>query len=233
MLAMTVQDDKREQQMRDRFNLKLQDDRKRDGIDAVLKIDDRTVNFELKSTTNSSFSTVRDFGASHIEKWKDLHWIFAFYTSDGKDIVRCHYASPVDMAEWINERAKYVLPDVILGREISRKVTPDIVRKIFDGREDPFSVDDAKWVMKNQWKAHQYAAAADEAGTYSMEKMVEILRERCAYVMARGSTLNNPHIPGSYIERLPLLDEDEPAGSLRSLVRLYFASASATDAATE
>ncbi|MFC8710035.1 hypothetical protein ACFUCQ_08875 [Streptomyces sp. NPDC057197] len=229
---MAVQDDAREQQMRDRFNLRVTDDRKRDGIDAFLSIDGRIVNFELKSTTSGSVSTVRDFGPKHIEKWKDLHWIIAVYDNDGSKILRCHYASPVDMAPWVDRKRNYVLPDVVLGQDIASAVESSTVIKIFDGRTGPYSKDDAKWIMKNQWRAGDYKAAMDVPGGYSLGRMTEMMSLRCAYLMARGSTLNNPHIEKSYVDQLPILDEEEPAISLREHVRNYFLSAAATEDAT-
>ncbi|WP_282704274.1 hypothetical protein [Streptomyces sp. CC219B] len=229
---MAVQDDKREQQMRDRFNLKVTEDRKRSGIDAFLNLEGKVVNFELKSTTSGSVSTVRDFGPAHIEKWKDLHWIIAVYDQRGEKILRCHYASPVDMAPWIEGKRHYVLPDIVLGHDVATKVTADTVIKIFEGREGPYTKEDAKWIMKNQWGAEDYKAQMDTLGGYSLERMTEMLKLRCAYIMGRGSTLNNPHIEKSYVAKLPLLDEEEPAISLREHVRNYFNSASATEQAT-
>lgn len=35
---------------------------------------------------------------------------------------------------------------------------------------------------------------------YSAERMLLILRDRCQYLIERGSTLNNPHIPASYFK---------------------------------
>ncbi|WP_026252726.1 hypothetical protein [Streptomyces sp. PsTaAH-124] len=229
---MAVQDDSREQQMRDRFNLRVTEDRKRDGIDAFLRIEDQIVNFELKSTTSGSVSTVRDFGPKHIEKWEDLHWIIAVYEKTGKEILKCHYASPIDMAPWIDGKRHYVMPDVVLGQDIASKLTSDTAIKIFGGRTAPYTKEDAKWIMKNQWSAAQYKEAMDETDGYSLDRMTEMLQLRCSYLMARGSTLNNPHIERTFVDQLPLLDEEEPAISLRQYVRNYLLSASATEDAT-
>lgn len=35
---------------------------------------------------------------------------------------------------------------------------------------------------------------------YSPERMLSILQDRCRYLLERGSTLNNPHIPASYFK---------------------------------
>ncbi len=67
------------------------------------------------------------------------------------------------------------------------------------GDADRFSTDDAQRLMKNQYRREQYLAAADlEDDEYSPLAMLKMLRERCRYVIERGSTLNNPHIPTRY-----------------------------------
>lgn len=48
--------------------------------------------------------------------------------------------------------------------------------------------------------------------------MLEILRDRCRYLIKRGATLNNPHIPGSYFENWEKITEHH-AERLRELVR--------------
>ena len=40
----------------------------------------------------------------------------------------------------------------------------------------------------------------DLDGGYSPERMLSILKDRCQYLIERGSTLNNPHIPASYFQ---------------------------------
>ena len=108
---MPVQDDAREKQMTQLFNLTVPQDRSRSGIDAQLHIDGRVVNFELKSTTSNSVSTVRDFGPDHVQKWRDgLHWLFAFYDQTGSDLQYCVHASPSDMEPWIAAKEAYIAP---------------------------------------------------------------------------------------------------------------------------
>lgn len=38
----------------------------------------------------------------------------------------------------------------------------------------------------------------DLTSGYSPERMLSILQDRCQYLIEKGSTLNNPHIPASY-----------------------------------
>ncbi|MFB7113779.1 hypothetical protein [Streptomyces sp. NPDC056291] len=231
---MSVQDDQREKQMVDRFNLEVPEDRKRADIDAYLTIDGKTIAFELKSATSKGVSTVRDLGRNHFAKWKNIHWIFGVYDSTGTRLLHSYYASPDDMVPWISAKEKYVRPDVELAEHAMRGVSVDSVTDLL-GEKEFYTKEEAKWIMKNQWKKERYAEAADltvgKELRYSLDRMVEMMRERCRYVMSRGATLNNPHIPPSYIEKLPKITA-EPAFNLRQLVRAYLESTSSTDEAT-
>lgn len=229
---MAAQDDERERQMVGWFNLTVADDRGRADVDAHLDLKDGSplVPFELKSTTTGSVSTVRDFGPEHIEKWKDLHWVFGVYDGEGTKLRYCHYGSPADMAAWIEEKQEYIRTDLLLVSQAARLVTDDLLTEIL-GPEESFSYKQARSVMKKQWSVEQYKAAADlPKKRYSRPKMLEILQERCGYVIRRGSTLNNPHISKSYLDALPRID-DEHAATLRKLVRA-FQDSSEPDVAT-
>jgi len=231
---MPVQDDAREQQMVDLFNLSVPEDRRRDDIDADLELEelDTPLPFELKSTTKTSVSTVRDFGPEHIAKWQNLHWLFAFYDTDGKKLRYCRYASPSDMAPWIAEKERYVLPDLVLAQRAPQLVTHDVLVQVL-GDLQRYSTADAKSVMKNQWSAQQYRDNADlPDGGYSRDRMVHLLQERCGYVIRRGATLNNPHIPRGYLEKLTRIERDH-AASLRQLVRTYLAAKEAAESRGE
>ncbi|MFE5970665.1 hypothetical protein ACFQ64_00645 [Streptomyces sp. NPDC056460] len=231
---MSVQDDKRENQMIDRFNLEVPEDRKRSDIDAYLTVEGQTISFELKSATRKGVSTVRDLGPGHFTKWKNIHWLFGVYDARGERLLHSHYASPEAMAPWISGKERYVRPDVSLALHAARGVGRDAVVDLL-GEKDYYTRDEAEWVMKKQWSTAQYLEAADltegKDVRYSLDRMVEIMRERCLYVMARGATLNNPHVPMSYIAALPKIVE-EPAMNLRRLVRDYLDSASLTEDAT-
>jgi hypothetical protein len=230
-MVMPVQDDERENAMIQLFNLTVPADRSRSDIDAHLTIDGKVVNFELKSTTGKSVSTVRDFGPDHIRKWRDdLHWIFAFYDKSGGRLQYCIYASPADMEPWIAGKERYISPDLALADSLPASVTSDMVVSLL-GEKDVYSLADARWVMKNQWNTSQYEEFRDLPGGYSLARMAEIMQQRGRYVILRGSTLNNPHIEGSFFDNFDHI-VDEHAIRLRDLVRGYL-SASATDEATE
>ena len=53
--------------------------------------------------------------------------------------------------------------------------------------------------------------------------MLEILKDRARYVIERGSTLNNPHIPASYFAGWEEIKRDH-AIRLRALVREWLAA---------
>ncbi|WP_144783749.1 hypothetical protein [Microbacterium sp. BH-3-3-3] len=172
---MPVQDDAREREMRSLFNLTADPDRKRSEIDAYLMVDGRKVNFELKSSTGSSVSTVRDFGPDHISKWRDgLHWIFAFYDKSGDTLKYCIYASPADMESWIAEKEKYIAPDVALAADLPSFVSAAQVKASL-GDKIIYSRADARSIMKNQWSTDDYAANEDRVAGYTRERMAEIL----------------------------------------------------------
>jgi len=221
---MPVQDDAREQQMVLLFNLSVPEDRQRADIDARLELQEleESLPFELKSTTGKSVSTVRDFGPQHIAKWRDLHWLFAFYSPGGNRTPRyCSYASPADMAPWIAERERYIRPDLVLAERAPQQVTEQDLVQVLGEDLDVYTSADAKAVMKMQWSAEQYRDNADlPDGGYSRARMLQVLRERCGYVIRRGATLNNPHIPGAYLGRLERIERDH-AATLRRLVRAY------------
>ncbi|MGH8884442.1 MAG: hypothetical protein ACRDYX_04580 [Egibacteraceae bacterium] len=102
-----------------------------------------------------------------------------------------------------------------------------------------YTLFDARLVQKNQYSAARYRDLMDLPEGYSRERMLEIIRERCRYLLKRGSTLNNPHLPGSYFEGWERITNDH-ASRLRQLVRRRLAyerrcppaSACATEHAT-
>lgn len=225
---MPAQDDKREHEMILLFNLQVPPDRKRADIDAHLKLDGRTIDFELKSTTKDSVSTVRDFGPDHIRKWRTgLHWLFAFYDSSGEHLQYCIYASPKDMEPWIAEKERYILPDQTLATMLPQYVTEDMVVQLL-GRKSIYSLEDAQWIMKKQWKTSDYESNQDLPQGFSLGRMTEMLQLRANYVLSRGSTLNNPHIEKAFFERFDKITEDH-AVVLRDLVRKYYDSLGNSD----
>lgn len=58
----------------------------------------------------------------------------------------------------------------------------------------------------------------DVAPGYSPDAMLEILKDRVKYLIHRGSTLNNPHIPPEFFEKFEKIFDD-PASTLRRMIR--------------
>jgi len=223
---MAAQDDAREFEMRTLFNLTRPEEYGRADVDAVLelkgraipeKLRGRTVYFELKSATGGkpTISTVRDFGLHHLEKWRRLHWIFGVYS--GGRLQYCLYGSPAAMKPWFDQMASYIAPDVALAEHAPGLIRDATLSAIL-GPAETFTLTDARRLMKNQYGTEDYRAAADlPNGGYSRKAMLKMLRERCGYVIRRGSTLNNPHIPASYFAGWERITEDH-AARLRELV---------------
>jgi hypothetical protein len=221
---MAVQDDRRENEQRELFELLLPEDRSRQGIDGVLHIDGTVVEFELKSTTKSSVTTARDVGMEHIEKWRSKHWLFGFYTEKGNALRFTKYASPAMLDPWLTEKQNYIGPDYAISKLVSNRITLDDMNEVI-GEKAFYTINDAMNLHKKQFSVAEYKSRFDLEAGYTPRAMLEIFRLRVSYVAARGSTLNNPHIPSNVLEPLPTITHDH-AATLRSLVRTHLTKSS-------
>jgi hypothetical protein len=213
-----VQDDRRQTEMIALFNLEKPALATRSGTDAVLHLDDQEIPFELKSSTKGSVTTVRDFGPRHVEKWKGKHWLVGFYDAADVTMLRyCVYASPAQMAEWVAEKERYVKLDFELADRVPALITLEVMFELL-GRKNTYTLDDCQLVQKKQFNVEQYRKQMDIENGYSQGRMLEILRHRCGYVLRRGATLNNPHIPAAFFERFEKITRNH-AETLRRLVR--------------
>lgn len=227
---MAAQDDAREREMRTLFNLTKPEEFGRGDIDAVLELEGQAVPgalqgqkvpFELKSATGGkpNISTVRDFGLHYVEKWRNLHWLFGVYQVEAGEIKLqyCLYGSPQKMRPWFDRMAAYIAPDVALAECVPELIDDEILSKVMGNGED-YGYENAKLLLKNQLNRQGYRDAADLDGErFSREAMLEILRARCRYVIERGSTLNNPHIPAGYFNGWEKIERNH-AARLRELV---------------
>jgi hypothetical protein len=217
MLAgMVVQDDAHERQLVELFKLKRIEGAGRADTDAELTTDSAPIPFELKSSTDDSVTTVRDFGPAHVEKWKTKHWLIGFYEKDGATLKCCIYGSPKKMAPWVKEKEEYIRIDFELAKTVPDLITLEILFQVL-GKKDSYTVQDARLLHKRQYSAAQYLEQRDLQDGYSPERMLAILKDRCRYIIARGSTLNNPHIAGSYFAGWERITEKHPE-RLRQLV---------------
>lgn len=218
-----VQDDARERELRDLFQ--LEGTTGRIEPDGILNLDDQAIEFELKSTTVGTVSTVRDLGPDHIRKWENTHWIFGFYTTNQETgrlkLEYCLYASPAKMAPWIEHMEEYIKADFGLAALVPELVTLDVMDELI-GHKEAYSLEDAKSIQKRQYNKDKYMELMDLEDGYSRGIILEILRDRCKYLIRRGSTLNNPHIPKGFFEENFTEDEmitENHAIRLRELVR--------------
>lgn len=226
-----AQDDARERQLIDLFGLKS--GRGRTSSDAVMVVrGDYEALFELKSTTTGKgVSTVRDLGHRHFLKWRGRHWLIGVYKGR-TELQYCVYASPADMLPWIEKQTEYMKADFRLAELVPAKVTMDILEAIV-GRKKLYSLEDAQKLHKRQYSAEKYLESMDvpppagrpsREGGYTPKRMLDILRDRCAYVLNRGATLNNPSIPMSYFkdfERIDPTGTTKARARLRALVQAY------------
>jgi len=224
-----AQDDAREKEMRTSFNLKKSGGRH--DVDAYLDLkgplipaalEGQRVEFELKSVTarTPAIGTSRDVGLAHLQKWRKLHWLFGIYGQDdtGEMVLQyCLYGSPQKMAAWFDEKTAYIAADIRLAEYVPDLLTDETLTAVV-GQQEQFTLAQAKALMKNQYSALEYSAAADlDDEMLSRVAMLSILRSRARYVILRGATLNNPKIPKSYFEGWEKITEDH-ASRLRELV---------------
>lgn len=196
---MTVQDDSRENELIQLFNLERPVNFTRSGIDGILTLKTLKIPFELKSTTKTSVTTVRDFGLEHLRKWRGKHWLFGFYEKGGKTLKYCLYASPRMMAPWISEKSAYVASDYKIAQLIPELININLLYEIV-GKKEVYTLEDAQSLQKRQYTIQEYRNKMDLEFGYSPDRMLSILKDRCQYLISRGSTLNNPHIPASYFK---------------------------------
>ena len=88
-------------------------------------------------------------------------------------------------------------PDFMIGERVAAKLEMHDLHVIC-GEKDAYALEDAKALYKQQWKQDEYSAKMDLPDGYTPNRMLEILRLRARYLLDRGSTLNNPHIPKSF-----------------------------------
>ncbi|NEO86410.1 MAG: hypothetical protein F6J87_19450 [Spirulina sp. SIO3F2] len=215
----SFQDDARETEMIRLFQLYRDEQEGRSGTDAYLTIQGQQLPLELKTSSKASVTTVRDFGPAHLEKWQGKHWLFGFY---GQKQVAYKYASPSMMQPWIQSKANYIQPDLQLATLAAKKLELADLFAIC-GEKVTYSYDDAYRLQKKQYTREQYVNLQDQPNGYSPTQMLKILRDRAQYVMQRGSTLNNPHIPASYFVSWEAITTNH-AQRLRELVQQYLST---------
>ena len=219
---MAVQDDAREEELIKLFRLTRPPGASRGDTDAILLLDGQAIPFELKSTSRKSVTTVRDFSPDHVQKWRGKHWLIGFYDEKGLTLRYSIYGSPQRMSPWIEEKERYVRPDFDLADRVPELLGMGQLNRILGAKKE-YSLKDAKSLQKRQYTVDEYRKRMDRESGYSPERMLELLRERCEYIIRRGATLNNPHIPGTFFDGWERITEDH-AQRLRVLVRQALAA---------
>ena len=221
---MAVQDDIRELAQIELFGLEKPHGEGRSGIDAILKLDNgEEIPFELKSTTDGSVTTARDFGHDHIEKWRNKHFLISKFSKTGAAIEYTIYGGPLKMEPWIKLKEDYIKPDYIISTLAPQQLgLSDLFAVV--GEKELYTLQDAKNLQKKQYSQVKYQELMDLEGGYSQGRMLAILKERCEYLLKRGSTLNNPHISKKYFEDWDQITSNHTA-ELKRLVEAYLSNA--------
>jgi hypothetical protein len=89
------------------------------------------------------------------------------------------------------------------------------------GKKAVYTYNDAKAIQKLQYKKEKYLKLQDLESGYSPKIMLEIIKDRAQYLIKRGSTLNNPHIPFRYFNGWTKITENH-AQQLRIMVEHSF-----------
>lgn len=213
---MTVQDDERERELSALFGLDWDSSHERHGVDAVLPdivVDGVRYQFdvEVKSSTEMDIGTARDFGMTHISRWRKMFFVFGFYSKvrGRPELQRSLCLTPMDMEPWLAKKEAQILIDFKLAERVPRNLALEDLFAVC-GEQESYTIEDAKKLHKQQYTAAQYAAAPDliidGAPRISQAKMLQVLKERALYVAQRGATVNNPHITKTHLT--PFLGTD-------------------------
>jgi hypothetical protein len=141
------------------------------------------------------------------------------------------------MRDWIVKKERYVRPDFAIAElvfglfqeHMEALTMDDVFAALFPGSEDARLLASsqeftraAAWnLQKKQLTTADYKRLADvtldgdsSPTAFSRRRMTELVLLRVRYLLQRGATLNNPHIPNSYFVRtkgiLPYADSLTP-----------------------
>lgn len=121
------------------------------------------------------------------------------------------------MEGWILDMEEYVRPDLVIAAHAPKLATLELLGEVL-GKKDTYAYEDARSLQKKQYSTKEYLELMDVPNGYSPNRMLEMLRARCRYLVERGATLNNPHIPPAYFKEWEKITKKH-AQRLRELVR--------------
>ena len=226
-----VQDDTREDEIRQLAGLQKKGGRSDPDAHLVGIADHEDIPFELKSSTGNSVSTGRDVGHDHLNKWNNIDWLVGFYTDRGGELIldELYHFGPGDL-DWFEEKMEYIQPDYDLLELLSKSIDDRYVTEVF-GPESEFDIEVVKKFLKRQkmypsgekLTVSMIGEMADlPSGKFSRMAMTKVVKERAKYLIHRGGTLNNPHIPKSEIiskgTKIDISDEEFVKSKIRGLV---------------
>jgi hypothetical protein len=209
------QDDQRERAMVGALNLRTRPDRARHEEDAYLDVEvDGQLHrllFECKSAPEEGdFGTGRDTGLRKLIQWAGYHFVFGWFLARDNIPIRMWYGSPRLMRGWVEYEKEYLQADLALLDIVPSKVDDEVVTALF-GDKEVLSYEEMNKVMKAQWdavgsKPDLYTVNADVRRgrrradhLYSREAALKALRDRTAYLLKRGGTVNNRKIAHGYV----------------------------------
>ena len=231
------QDDAREQMMRGACN--IQKDSGRYGEDGFLdiRVGERTHHllFELKSAPeNDDFGTGRDTGLAQLQRWSQMHFVFAWIPPREMMIKRMWYGSPLALKGWNEREQAYIKLDLALVDRIPPLATAELLHELI-GEKDEYTFDDLSVLVKDQWNKDTrrgratslYEDRADvhrdrqrRLNRYSHDIALRALEDRVRYLLDRGATVNNRKISKKYVlNHCVELDVSNAAASLRTAVQ--------------
>ena len=200
------------------LNLEQRKDRARQDEDAHRDWDYQGTTHRLLVECKSApqtkeFGTGRDVGLAKLETWRKYHFVFGWFEARDNVPIRMWYGSPRMMRPWIEREIAYLLTDLQLAEFIPGTVGEEAVTRIF-GEQQEFSYSEINKLIKNEWNANQakglpnrYVEYADirqvknktSDNIYSRAAALQAARDRVAYLLNRGATVNNRKIPAKYV----------------------------------
>ena len=125
----------------------------------------------------------------------------------------------------------YIAPDLALATLLPKRLTLEDMFHVC-GEQEKYSLEDVMRIQKKQYRVTEYLSKRDLPDGYSPRKMLEILQDRARYLVQRGSTLNNPHIPARFFKDWQKITTNH-ADELRRRVRETLHSAANADATAQ